>query len=53
MLTRFTDEEVVRVKELIIETADAVELFIKSGITQVMNRFNGLDRATEVMDEEA
>jgi len=53
VLTRFTDEEVVRVKELIIETADAVELFIKSGITQVMNRFNGLDRATEVMDEEA
>ena len=52
MLARIGEEEVVRVKELIIETADAVELFIQSGITPVMNRFNGLDRATEVMDEE-
>ena len=52
VLARFGEEEVVRVKELIIETADAVELFIQSGITPVMNRFNGLDRATEVMDEE-
>ena len=52
VLARFGEEEVVRVKELIIETADAVELFIQSGIKPVMNRFNGLDRATEVMDEE-
>ena len=28
VLTRFAEEEVVRVKELIIETADAVELFL-------------------------
>lgn len=52
VLTRFADEEVAGIKELIIETADAVELFIQSGITPVMNRFNGLDRVTEVTDEE-
>jgi PTH1 family peptidyl-tRNA hydrolase len=52
VLTRFADEEVASVNELIIRTADAVELFIKSGITPVMNRFNSLDRATEVTDEE-
>ena len=53
VLTRFADEEIARVDELIIGTADAVELFIKSGIAPVMNRFNGLDQVTEVADEEA
>jgi len=52
VLTRFDDEEVASVNELIIRTSDAVELFIKSGITPVMNRFNGLDRVTEITDEE-
>ena len=52
VLTRFADEEVASVNELIIRTSDAVELFIKSGITPVMNRFNSLDRVTEVTDEE-
>jgi len=52
VLTRFADEEVASVNELIIRTSDAVELFIKSGIIPVMNRFNVLDRATEVTDEE-
>ena len=52
VLTQFADEEVASVNELIIRTSDAVELFIKSGITPVMNRFNGLDRVTEITDEE-
>ena len=52
VLTRFADEEVVSVNELIIRTSDAVDLFIKSGIIPVMNRFNGLDRVTEITDEE-
>ena len=52
VLTRFDDEEVASVNELIIRTSDAVDLFIKSGIIPVMNRFNGLDRVTEITDEE-
>ena len=41
VLGRFTDEQWSAVNEAITRSADAAELFVRSGLTAAMNRFNG------------
>ncbi len=41
VLSRFNDEERIKVDESIVDAAMAAELFIKEGIEGAMNKFNG------------
>ena len=46
VLSRFEKEEAAEVERMTTRAADAVEMFITSGIEAVMNAFNGGDPAT-------
>ena len=47
VLARFAPDEVARIDEMITCAADAVEVFVESGIATVMNRFNAPERPEE------
>ena len=46
VLSRFDKEEAAEVERMTTRAADAVEMFVTSGIEAVMNAFNGGDPAT-------
>ena len=46
VLARFEADETVEVARMTARAADAAEVFITYGIADVMNGFNGGDRAT-------
>ena len=53
VLARFDPDEVARIDEMITRAADAVELFVESGIATVMNRFNAPERPEEETGDDA
>ena len=53
VLARFAPDEIATIGEMILRAADAVELFVESGITSVMNRFNAPERPEEVAENDA
>lgn len=53
VLARFDPDEVARIDEMITRAADAVEIFVESGIATVMNRFNAPERPEEETENDA
>ena len=49
VLSRFSSDERATIDEMTMRAADAVELFMESGITTVMNRFNVSERPDQTM----
>ena len=51
VLARFAADEIATITEMAMRAADAVELFVESGITTVMNRFNAPERPETTEDD--
>lgn len=47
VLSEFRRDEVLRVQEVVAQASDAVEVLIKDGIAEAMNRFNGVPSRPE------
>ena len=51
VLARFAADEIETITEMTMRAADAVELFVESGIAAVMNRFNAPERPEQTTDD--
>jgi PTH1 family peptidyl-tRNA hydrolase len=50
VLSRFATGEIAMIDEMMMRAADAAELFVESGMTAVMNRFNATERSDKTTD---
>ena len=53
VLARFDADEIATIDEMTMRAADAVELFVESGMTTVMNRFNAPERPDHPTESDA
>lgn len=53
VLARFTTDEIETITEMTMRAADAVELFVESGIITVMNRFNAPEWPEQTIENDA
>ena len=53
VLVRFAADEIATIDEMTMRAADAAELFVESGMTTVMNRFNAPERPDQTTESDA
>ena len=53
VLARFAADEIATIDEMTMRAADAAELFVESGMTTVMNRFNAPERPDQTTESDA
>ena len=53
VLARFDADEIATIDEMTVRAADAVELFVESGMTTLMNRFNAPERPDHTTESDA